>query len=312
MAYYINNIQLHNLIDLISNKYLSYAPQKYQGKVIFDLVENFSDLRLFHQTIIPFKKILFPDKISKNFLSDKKMALVGLYTCDVHALDIFLKQFTDSPLVPKRNQLFILSVSCKPDDDCFCDIFSTNKITGFDLYVQKENDRYSIFVGSAKGKLILDKLALKESKKEPKIRQINIHTEINKNKLEELVSNCKINEEFWQGVSNNCFGCGACTAVCPLCFCVRQNYQNKLDSKSKECLAWDSCFADDFFKISNGFDFKPKNVDRLYNWYHHKFVRAPKEINQFLCVGCGRCIKACPAHLNIKNILNSLEEKNNN
>lgn len=213
--------------------------------------------------------------------------------------------------MPDRKNILIIASECKPDNDCFCDIFGANKLKNFDLYIQKHKNDLAIFEGSETGRSYLDKLGLKKPNEDIEIKKINIHTSsIKAEHLLEVVNDRTGNQDFWQGIANNCFGCGACTTVCPLCYCFRQNYNDNLTDKKSESLSWDSCFADDFFKISHEFDFKPKNVDRLYNWYHHKFVRSDKEIGKPLCVGCGRCIKACPAHLNIKNILSSLEEKN--
>ena len=322
MAYYINKLQINNLIDLLSHQYKRYGPQKSGNKIIFDLLKKLSELRLFSETVIPFKNILLPnnlDIISNNLIDSdadhrKKIALLGLRACDLSALDIFLKQFANFNLVLNRDHLFVLAVSCKPDDDCFCDVFDADKISGFDLYLQKEGERFSIFAGSAAGRKMLDKLALKSLKNPPQIYPLyplDHLSHLKKDQLPELIENRKLFEDYWQGIANNCFGCGACTAVCPLCFCFKQEFSGDLKGAPKQRLIWDSCFAKEFSEIQNHCDLRPENVDRLYNWYHHKFVRGPKEINKLLCVGCGRCIKACPAHLNMKNILQSLEEQGN-
>lgn len=258
-----------------------------------------------------FKNILFPNGLNKNSSDNKKIALIGLHSCDLAALDIFYQQFSSTNLLPDRKNILVIASECAPDNDCFCDVFGANKPRNFDLYLQKNGAYYAIFSGSKIGAHYLDKLGLKKSNKQIEIKKIEIKTDnIKANNLSELIENRSLNKDFWQGIANNCFGCGACTTVCPLCFCTKQIYQSDLGGNKSECLSWDTCFSDDFFKISSGFDFKPKNVDRLYNWYHHKFVRSYREINKPLCVGCGRCIKACPANLNIKNILASIEEKN--
>jgi ferredoxin len=135
---------------------------------------------------------------------------------------------------------------------------------------------------------------------------------IDDKKLTKVIENKEDLKDFWQGISNNCFGCGACTAVCPLCFCTRKDFKNTPDGQTKLCLDWDSCFSKRFSEIQNHHDFRPENVDRLYNWYHHKFVRSPRENNFSLCTGCGRCIDACPANLNVKNIIKAAIEKSTN
>lgn len=307
----LNNHQFNNLLGLILDQYIVFGPVIQNGQVIFDQVLKASEIKLSEKTIMPFKNVLYPNGINKNLINDKKIALIGLHSCDLAALDIFYQQFSSINLLPDRKNVLVIASECKPDDDCFCDVFGANKPDNFDLFLQKNGTDYEIFSGSYVGTSYLDKLGLKKQVKQIEIKKIDIKTDnIKAKKLTDLIENRILNKDFWQGIANNCFGCGACTTVCPLCFCIRQNYQNDLNGNQSECLTWDSCFADDFFKISGNFDFKPKNVDRLYNWYHHKFVRATRELNKPLCVGCGRCIKACPANLNIKNILASIEEKN--
>jgi len=156
----------------------------------------------------------------------------------------------------------------------------------------------------------LKKAGVKPSKTKLILRPISAEDEkFDLEELKNIISDRKDNEKIWQGIADNCFGCGACTAVCPLCYCTRQEFENDFCSKSNQCLNWDSCFAKRFSEVQNHFDLRPENVDRLYNWYHHKFVRAKFEHDHFLCTGCGHCIEACPANLNIKNILESLINK---
>lgn len=317
-----NSHQIKLLLELISGDYQIYLPQKQDGKIVFDLMENVSDIRLFSKTTLPFKKILFPDgfvktKYPSNFVrsshpsgSNNKIALVGLHHCDIAALEIFYQQFSESNILPPRSDLLIIGSECKPDDDCFCDVFGADKLGNVDFYLQKEKDQISIFCYTAKARKCFSMLGIKESAKKYVYRPIKVKDSgIDYESLKENIESRSLNHEFWQGIANNCFGCGACTTVCPLCFCFRQDYKNNIDGSESQCLKWDSCFAKEFSEVQNHYNLRPENVDRLYNWYHHKFVRAEKELGKPLCVGCGRCVKACPAHLNIKNILHSLEEQ---
>jgi ferredoxin len=305
-----NSHQVKLLLELISHDYQIYLPQKKNGRIVFDLMENVSDIRLFSKTTLPFKKILFPNYRTKNNKFKKPIALVGLHHCDIAALEIFYQQFSESDILPSRGDLLIIGSECKPDDDCFCDVFGADKLGNVDFYLQKEKNQISIFCVTTKAKKYLSMLSVKESAKKYAYRPIKIKDSgIDYESLKENIESRSLNHEFWQGIANNCFGCGACTTVCPLCFCFRQDYKNNIDGSESQCLKWDSCFAKEFSEIQNHFNLRPENVDRLYNWYHHKFVRAEKELGKPLCVGCGRCIKACPAHLNIKNILHSLEEQ---
>jgi ferredoxin len=186
----------------------------------------------------------------------------------------------------------------------------TNKTAPFDLHIQEVKGNYEIFSQSEKGSSFLQKAGVAPSKTKLKINQIDGTKSWPLEDISKIIDDRTGNEKFWSATSNSCFGCGACVAVCPLCFCTRQEFRNDLDGKTSQCLKWDACFAKRFSEIQNHHDLRPQNVDRLYNWYHHKFVRANYEKDRFLCTGCGRCIEACPANLNMKNIIETLIKLN--
>lgn len=283
------------------------------GKLVFGKLEKPSQALFFKKkTIIPFKNILLPDgQDALKFDNSRKIALVGLSNCDIWALHAFLKEFAHTSLLPKRENILIVGSECRPDRYCFCEKMGTDKYAPFDLFIQEEGNDLAVFNGTKVGSEVLKKAGIKQSKKRPILNSIKEKADIfDPALLEKTIGDRAKNEAFWQGIADNCFGCGACTAVCPLCFCTRQEFENSLCGESSQCLKWDSCFAKRFSEVQNHYDLRPENVDRLYNWYHHKFVRAKFEHDHFLCTGCGRCIEACPANLNIKNILEALINKN--
>jgi ferredoxin len=312
MKYDLTSHQLNKLVEIISKSYDTYAPQAVGGRVVLKKVDGISNLRLFSKTtVLPFKKIIFSNESEFEAPPEQRLiALLGLHICDVHALHIFLKQFTEFKSIPQRDKLLIVASECKPDENCFCEVFGANRLDGFDIYLQKEKgEQLSAFTNSELGEDILEAAEIISAEDQTDPRPIKHDDDDFEYSLENTISRRADFEDFWRKIANNCFGCGACTAVCPLCFCFRQDYKNNLDGSSQVCLKWDSCFAKGFSEIQMRKDLRPENVDRLYNWYHHKFVRGKHELGRFLCIGCGRCITACPANLNIKNILGALDEK---
>jgi ferredoxin len=311
----INSHQLSQIIANIAKNFDVYGTISSEGKLSFEKVEKFSDIVIpTPKTRIPFKKILWSNHQEIEelpFNSKKKFAFVGITNCDVLALDILLSEMAAYDFMPKREDILVISTECKKDEQCFCTAFGHDKVTGFDLHIQKERAGYSIYSSGKVGNKILKENGLNLKKVEPVLKDIKLDLvdKFDEKKLSREINDRKSHELLWQGVANNCFGCGACTAVCPLCFCTRQDFSNKTDGTSKICLDWDSCFAKSFSEIQNHYDFRPENVDRLYNWYYHKFVRAYKDKKHFLCTGCGRCVKACPAHLNQHHILDAVEKK---
>jgi len=298
--------QLNFLLEYILSEYDSYGPKKEGSKLTLAQIKKRTDLDLSgKKTTIPFKNILFPNKKDIDEpLTENKTALLALPVCDCSALDIFLKQFPKG-ILPDRADILVLGIECRRDRFCFCEKFYLGQ--NWDLFL-KANGKDFLLYGKNDTKKIFEKLGFKftnDNLSEEKNSEI-----FDAEDLKEKIENKEEKAEFWGNISENCFGCGACTAVCPLCFCTRQHVTNQLDGSSKVCLKWDSCFGKEFSEIQNHFDHRPKNSDRLYNWYHHKFVRSQKDNDDVLCTGCGRCIEACPANLNTKLIIESLLQKN--
>lgn len=303
MSYRLKEHHLNHIFTIISKSYEVYGVDKTDN--ILKLLDNPSKIKWIDgRGTMPPKKILFPDGQKLSGSENKKIAFIGIPLCDVSAIHQLIAKLEKSGLVYKRSDLLLIGSECKPDDDCFCEFFGTDKLRGFDIYIQKEGADFSAFAGTEMGEKILSKLALKKSDN-LELRPVT-HKSLNKlpkERITELIDKRDNYYDLWTKISNNCFGCGACTVVCPLCYCFRQDEKNDISGSCDTCLSWDSCFSKEFSEVQHRFDLRPKNTDRLYNWYHHKFVRSP-----YLCVGCGRCIKACPANLNIKNILLSIEK----
>lgn len=304
-------LDIAKLYTLISKDFKVLSPQEISG--VLTLTENacFSHNTLSKfQTVLSAKSFLLSDVYDLEVRPEnEKIAFFGIHLCDVRAIHILDGILAKDPFYQtKRRDLLIVATECQTTEQCFCQTFEANRHTGYDLYIQEEgSENFTVFAKTEKGVLYLDRLKGKMALEKPRLIGHQKNT-FNSNNLTEIIENRTRHQDHWQAIANNCFGCGACTAVCPLCFCFDViDSTNPKTGKIHRTRKLDSCFFSNFSKISN-YDYRAKNVDRLYNWYHHKFVRHPKHTGNFLCVGCGRCITACPANLNLKKILFSLNK----
>jgi len=296
----LNEHQFSNLLELIEKDYVLYAPYKSDGVIKLEKFHGKEKLALGQKTTLPFKKYLTPNGDVER---DKKIAFLALPLCDVHAIHILLRKISSATKI-KRNDILIIGSDCKKDNSCFCEIMNGDHFEGFDLFIEKELEEYKVVSKTDAGDKYLNKIKLKN------IHSVDFKRNLTKEpfNIEDIpkaIDDKEIFADFWQKIGNNCFACGACTAVCPLCFCGKQKFSEDNDPYYE----WDSCFNNDFSCIQNKHDLRPTNSDRIYNWYHHKFVRSPRENNDFLCTGCGRCISACTANINIKNILSYFDKR---
>jgi ferredoxin len=118
------------------------------------------------------------------------------------------------------------------------------------------------------------------------------------------------NSKVWKELGRTCLNCGICTYVCPLCYCFTMTDKISASGDScQRCRRWDACTLASFSKISGGYNFRPEPQDRLYNWFYHKFVRAPKERGKIDCIGCHRCIDFCPVGINFYKVIQQLAKE---
>lgn len=310
MFFCSNEFQLKHIFGLINETYIVYGPSK-KGKVTtYSEISSPSQIHWgYKRSVMSFKKIFYPN--GREILAKpNKIAVMGMPACDIAALHIFLKQFSKSGLLPDRDDILIIGSDCQPDDHCFCGQYNLSDKLDYDLFVVEDRPgSYIIESKNWRGKELVEKAGLKSSDKKFNHESKSYTDKIDLRLASKNIENKNLTNDFWGKIANNCFGCGACSSVCPLCYCFRQDYRSTPGEADIRCLNWDSCFAGDFAKIQFGHDMRPDNKDRLYNWYHHKFIRGPREIDEILCVGCGRCITACPANLSIYNILHTLNKK---
>ena len=192
------------------------------------------------------------------------------------------------------------------------DHFNPEPEISYDLHFKKTGDRYEVTAGSHMGREIISGNHLFKEKKAEIITTLEIkESPIYNLDLYKIIEAAK-DDPIWDKLAETCLGCGICTYVCPVCYCFETEDKVNIKGMTKcdGCRErrWDSCMLPDFASISSH-DFRPELRDRIYNWYHHKFVRTPKEHGFVGCVDCGRCIVYCPARINFHETLTYLIKK---
>jgi len=107
---------------------------------------------------------------------------------------------------------------------------------------------------------------------------------------------------FWQGESANCLSCGACTYLCPTCYCFNITDESA-GLNGVRLRNWDACMCPDFTLEASGHNPRATKAARLKNRVGHKFSYYPRLHNLIACAGCGRCIRSCPSGVDIRRIV---------
>jgi Fe-S oxidoreductase len=116
------------------------------------------------------------------------------------------------------------------------------------------------------------------------------------------------NDEFWEQEAAKCLSCGACTYLCPTCYCFNLT-DEQVGNSGERIRSWDACMFSHFTLEASGHNPRPMKHQRLKNRVGHKFSYYPKKYDSVIaCCGCGRCIRYCPVSVDISEIVAHAQE----
>ncbi len=245
--------------------------------------------------------------------------LFGIRPCDARALKLLERFFVQGeksdPYVRSRvEKTTLIGVSCnRTASTCFCFALgnSPHDSEGLDLLLTEIGEVIIAEAVTEKGeKLIagfpppdeatLRKKAELKSKVEGEIKE-RIDTRKLQKKLPQL-----FNHEVWESLSFSCINCGTCTFLCPTCHCFDVTDET-VRGKSARYRVWDSCQFTIYSRHASGHNPRFNPSSRYRNRVMDKFYYTTEQIGLVSCVGCGRCISACPAGIDIRQTVAKLQ-----
>jgi heterodisulfide reductase subunit C len=113
------------------------------------------------------------------------------------------------------------------------------------------------------------------------------------------------NSGIWEDFCLDCVECGACNFICCTCHCfLLSDVQER--NQSPRLRVWDSCQYANFARVAGGANPLKRRAQRLRNRFEKKFDFFIDNLGMPACEGCGRCIEACPAKIDIREVLKDL------
>jgi sulfhydrogenase subunit beta (sulfur reductase) len=333
------SIILHeNLLKLLADLVLSgtqlYAPQQKTGKIFFLPVKKISDIVFdYLQTVESPKELLFSrtETMLSYTTANGKVSLVdhaenrkfpervlfGSRPCDAAALETLAEFFRrDEPdpfIQQRRDALTIVSMSCTASDEqCFCTSLglTPGAPKGSDVLITPiDNSRYFVEVITAKGHSFIAPYEKYFEQSRPVAKEK--YTAIVEPVCSSEAISAKLSNAFghpiWNEASQRCLGCGACAYVCPVCSCFDIQDEGTA-KKGNRVRCWDSCGFSLFTIHTSGHNPRSTQSGRWRQRVLHKFSYMPEWYHMLGCVGCGRCSRACPADMSIKEQLVNINE----
>ncbi|MBF0482974.1 MAG: 4Fe-4S dicluster domain-containing protein [Desulfovibrionaceae bacterium] len=113
---------------------------------------------------------------------------------------------------------------------------------------------------------------------------------------------------LWAELAATCLNCGACTHVCPTCHCFDIQDEVK-GERGRRLRNWDTCMSGLFTRHASGHNPRGDKLARVRQRFMHKFKYIPVKRGEAGCVGCGRCIKACPVNIDVREVVRAMNEQ---
>lgn len=247
-------------------------------------------------------------------------AVIGLRPCDADAFLLVQRNF-DTPeykdpyWIEAYKATTFVGLACNdPCNTCFCTSAGSGPFNeaGLDILVVEAKDGYIAKAMTEKGEALINASGW-DNEVDNEATQKEIDSL--KNAAEEKISctiatdNLKTNASmdiyeapFWDDVAFSCINCGTCTFVCPTCWCFDiQDETHKTEGVRMR--NWDSCMFPLFTHHGSGHNPRGEKVQRVRQRFMHKLkYYVDKYGDGIQCVGCGRCVRACPVNIDIRKV----------
>jgi ferredoxin len=299
------------------------APRQKGSKVYFAPVQSYDQVAdKYIQTVLSAKSVVFP-RVEElfSFVIDEKnisqndnhvqisdIVVFGMRPCDAASFEylkaFFLNENPDFHFKRRLDKTTFITLSCREADEfCFCtsvglgpgstkgsDMVLTDMGNG-SMYVESMTDKGNAIISL--GSSLFENS--ETVNKEPFLAKLP--TRFDLNKVEKNVENIYQNPK-WKEDSFACLACGACAFSCPTCTCF--DIQDEMNgNEGRRLRLWDTCGQPLFTLHASGHN--PRHV-QSERWRHrilHKFRYSVQNLDMVSCVGCGRCVRACPGGMNI-------------
>ena len=326
--------RLPEFLAELSRTHVVYGPVSSDGLASFVATpgdELSLDIRI---TDRPPKDIFFPqtqvlltysgDDVKEVAYSGKPAAVFGARPCDARAFSLLDRVFLSEPYADtywqaRRNGALVFSIGCnKPSPTCFChwtggdpfgeegaDVLLTDIGPAFVLAACTQAGEEALAHGRELDETAPDDLSAAQKLKRDARARLAETVDVTQIRA---VLEALWEDELWEEFSARCLGCAACAYLCPTCHCFDIQDEGRAD-RGRRIRIWDSCSFDLFTKEASGHNPRPSPRQRLRQRIMHKFSYFPDKFGAVACVGCGRCVRVCPANVDLRAILRTVVEK---
>jgi formate hydrogenlyase subunit 6/NADH:ubiquinone oxidoreductase subunit I len=280
------------------------------------------------ENIVAFRRRGKTFSIEDNRGAAEPFVLFGVRPCDARSFTLLDRVFLEDPVdtfyKARRENGLVVSLACrKPEETCFCRNFGVDAsepdscdvaawLAGDKVYWEALTEKGGAFTAEFRTFFQeadeRDREAVNAEKKAAGTILENLpFGKLNLRGFDAAHELQKFNDPAWEKLSDACLGCGTCTFFCPTCQCF-DICEFDTGNGIKRFRCWDSCMYSEFTRMSAGQP-RPTQKERFRQRFMHKLVYFPaRNGGVYACVGCGRCLKACPVSQHIVKVVKALGE----
>ena len=316
---------------------LSGPVETFHGHSFRQLEKNQVPDLAFRHTLLSFKAVVFPPSDPLLTFADQgwtapdmtalpKQAAIGIRPYDAKALHL-LKYNFDTPeyrdpyfLSRFENLTLVGLAENQPDPANFSTSCGTGPFdeTCLDILLVDLGDALAGKILSDKGEAFARAAGLapipaeKQGAVAKKIAELKTRAEASMTSPGEFgaldrISTLDLYEKIdWEALAFGCINCSTCTFVCPTCWCFDIQDEAR-GQKGVRLKLWDSCMSSLYSAHASGHNPRQAGWQRFRNRFMHKLKYFGDKYGAGpMCVGCGRCIRSCPAGIDIRTIHQAL------
>lgn len=246
--------------------------------------------------------------------------VLGACACDAAALTYVDAVYSnvepvDALYFKRREHTLIVGLFChNPAWSCFCTElgdFLTNP-SGMEAYFTDIGDKLYAEALSPKGEELLVEQFQTASEADAQavesVRQKALSRLPSSADHASAAKSYDWEHSLWVKLAQKCLGCGICSYLCPTCHCF-DIQEHAMGNRGSRFRCWDTCQFEKFTLMGAGHNPRPTRKERTRQRVFHKFRYSIERYGMLGCVGCGRCIAACPVNIDIRRVVDELERE---